>query len=114
MIRKAVEVDRLQPPRGPGIGRTTPPTWTASAGCCSGRGSWERRAIGSKRPRPCRKAPTTPRSGTISATSISSSTGPARWRDAWRNAVKLYDHDKRSRKEGRQDEAKRKLKMIAE
>ena len=35
-------------------------------------------------------------------------------RDAWRTAIKLYDHDKRSLKEGRQDEAKRKLKMVGE
>jgi len=38
----------------------------------------------------------------------------AKARDAWQKAAKLYDHDKRGRKEGRQEEAKRKLKMVAE
>jgi tetratricopeptide (TPR) repeat protein len=39
---------------------------------------------------------------------------PGKAKDAWQNAIKLYDHDKRSQKEGRQDEARRKLKMVAE
>lgn len=38
----------------------------------------------------------------------------AKARTAWQTAVKLYDHDKRSQKEGRQEEARRKLKMVEE
>ena len=33
---------------------------------------------------------------------------------SWQNAITLYAHDRRGQKEGRLDEAKRKLKMVAE
>jgi tetratricopeptide (TPR) repeat protein len=37
---------------------------------------------------------------------------PAKAKRAWESAVKLYEHDRRSKKEGRQDEARRKLKLL--
>jgi tetratricopeptide (TPR) repeat protein len=35
-------------------------------------------------------------------------------KEAWQRAIRLYDHDRRSQKEGRQEEAKRKLKLVSE
>ena len=37
---------------------------------------------------------------------------PEKAKRAWQTAIKLYDNDRRSKKEGRQDEAKRKLKAM--
>ena len=39
---------------------------------------------------------------------------PIKAKEAWQTAIKLYDHDRRGKKEGRQEEAKRKLKMVME
>jgi hypothetical protein len=36
----------------------------------------------------------------------------AKAQEAYQTAIKLYEHDRRGRKEGRLDEAKRKLKMV--
>ena len=38
----------------------------------------------------------------------------SRAKDCWEQAIKLYQHDKRGQKEGRLDEAKRKLKLIVQ
>jgi tetratricopeptide (TPR) repeat protein len=37
---------------------------------------------------------------------------PTKAKHAWEKAVKFYEHDRRSKKEGRQEEARRKLKLL--